>query len=83
MYGIDTHLPLGRKGLSNVDHIYLKHPRDKISTACVACRNLSLLVNGLVWQNALVYCRDEDGFENVVKDNARGSEHGVKICKFL
>ena len=28
-----------------------------------------LLVNGLVWQNAHVYCHNEDGFEPAVKDN--------------
>jgi hypothetical protein len=39
-------------------------------------------VNGLVWQNAHVYCQDEDGFEHVVKGNEHGSEHAVKICTY-
>lgn len=42
-----------------------------------------MLVNGLVWQNALVYCRDEDDFVHAVKDNEHGSEHAVKIRKCL
>jgi hypothetical protein len=50
----------------------------EINTACVACRNLSLQVNGLIWQNALVECMDVDGFEHAIND-----EHAVKICKCL
>jgi hypothetical protein len=66
IYGIDTHLPLVRKGLSNMNHIYLKLPRNK---CCICCmQKLSLQVNGLVWQNAIFCCREEDGFEHVVKD---------------
>jgi hypothetical protein len=35
MYGIDTHLSLGRKGLCNMNHIYLKLPRNKYCIYCV------------------------------------------------
>jgi hypothetical protein len=38
MNGIDTHLPLGMKGLTNMKHIYRNFP--EINTACVVCRNL-------------------------------------------
>jgi hypothetical protein len=80
MYGIDTHLPLGKNVLTNMKYIYLNF--SEISTVCVVCKNLSVQVN-VLWQNALVYCMDEGEFEYAVKINEHGLDNVVKICKGL
>jgi hypothetical protein len=80
MYGIDTHPPLGMKGLTNMKHIYLKLSQNKY---CVCCVQKFKFACEWTWQNALVYCMDEEGFEHAVTDNEHGFGNTVKICKCL
>jgi hypothetical protein len=70
MCGVDTHLPLGRKGLSNMNHIYLKLPRNKYCMCCM--EKFKCTGEWACMAECSCFCRDEDGFEHV-----------VKICKCL